>query len=158
QQSRGRRGDVVVEVGAVGHVHPGRAVLGAARLAAIRTRTGPHDRRLAEPAGQRDQLERDLLDVIADVLREHQDLSHCRSVSFPAQMNFCVARNSATLTPPSPSSLTTVPAWRGGRWACSTTSVAAPPSPTRAGSMPASASDIICTGFFFAAMMPLNDG
>ena len=36
--------------------------------------------------------------------------------------------------------------------------VAEPPSPTRAGSMPASARLIVWTGFFFAAMIPLNDG
>ena len=69
QQVRGRRDDEVVEVRAVGHVYPGRSVLGTARLAGFRARTGPHHRRLAEPAGQRDQLERDLLDVLADVLR-----------------------------------------------------------------------------------------
>src|ERR1700749_1339440 len=73
-------------------------------------------------------------------------------------MNFCVTRNSATLVPPSPSSLTTVPAARGGRSAKSTTSVCALPRPTSDGSIPASAQDSTCSGFFFAAMIPLNDG
>src|ERR1700735_5147000 len=73
-------------------------------------------------------------------------------------MNLAVTRNSATLLPPSPSSLTTVPAWRGGRSAKSTTSVDAFPKPTRLVSIPASAQDSTCSGFFFAAMIPLNDG
>src|SRR6201996_4248454 len=73
-------------------------------------------------------------------------------------MNFWVTRNSATLLPPSPSSLTIVPAARGGRSAKSTTSVAALARPTSAVSMPASAADITCSGFFLAAMIPLNDG
>jgi hypothetical protein len=68
------------------------------------------------------------------------------------------ARKSAALTPPSPSSLTTVPAWRGGRLAKLTTSVAAAPSPPGPGSMPASARLRVSTGFFLAAMIPLKDG
>src|SRR6202000_948760 len=73
-------------------------------------------------------------------------------------MNFWVTRNSATLVPPSPSSLTTVPAARGGRSAKSTTSVDPLPRPTSDGAIPGSAQDSPCSGFFFAAMIPLNDG
>src|SRR6202044_1317289 len=73
-------------------------------------------------------------------------------------MNLAVTRNSATLLPPSPSSLTTVPAARGGRSAKSTTSVAALARTPRLGSIPASAQDSTCSGFFLAAMIPLNDG
>src|SRR5215470_16011990 len=76
----------------------------------------------------------------------------------PSQMNFRSARNAATLTPPSPSSLTITPAARGGRAAKSATAVADPPSPTASAPRPMSASDSVCTGFFFAAMIPLNEG
>ena len=51
-----------------------------------------------------------------------------------------------------------VPAWRGGRAAKLTTSVAAAPRPTSAGSIPASAMLSFSTGFFLAAMIPLKDG
>src|SRR6185312_16199677 len=68
------------------------------------------------------------------------------------QMNFRSARNAAALAPPSPSSLTTTPAARGGRAAKSATSVAEPPRPTASGDTPRSASVSVCTGFFFAAM------
>src|SRR6202022_534042 len=108
------------------------------------------------PAGQRDQLEGDLFHISARVVREHKDLSHAVSPPEP-QMNFCAARNSAALTPPSPSSLRITPACRGGRWAKSTPSVPPPASPPAAGSIPASARVSVCTGFFFAAMMPLDD-
>ena len=50
-----------------------------------------------------------------------------------AQMNLRDARNSAALTPPSPSSVTIVPAARGGRFAKLTTSVALAPRPACAG-------------------------
>src|SRR6202041_1407324 len=76
----------------------------------------------------------------------------------PSQMNFRSARNPAALAPPSPSSFTTTPAARGGRAAKSATAVAAPASPTDPASTPRSASDSTCTGFFFAAMIPLNVG
>src|SRR4051812_30412593 len=73
-------------------------------------------------------------------------------------MNFCDARNSASFAPPSPSSLTIWPACFGGRGENSATSVPEPSRPTLSASMPASASDSVVRGFFFAAMMPLNDG
>ena len=47
---------------------------------------------------------------------------------------------------------------RGGRLANSTTADVAPARPTSSAGTPRSASDRVCTGFFLAAMMPLNDG
>src|SRR3954452_24536767 len=73
-------------------------------------------------------------------------------------MNFCDARNSASFAPPSPSSLTICPACFGGRGENSATSVPEPSKPTLSASMPASASDSVVSGFFLAAMIPLNDG
>ena len=60
--------------------------------------------------------------------------------------------------PPSPSSFTTCPAARGGLAAKSATVVADPASPAAPVSTPRSARARVCTGFFFAAMIPLNDG
>src|ERR1700752_1794880 len=73
-------------------------------------------------------------------------------------MNLRSARNPAAFAPPSPSSLTTTPAARGGRAAKSSTQDAAPPSPTEPAPTPRPASDRTWTGFFFAAMIPLNVG
>ena len=56
------------------------------------------------------------------------------------------------------SSVTIVPAVRGGRAVTSVTSVQAATPPTWSAESSRSASDQVCTGFFFAAMMPLNDG
>src|SRR6266702_2595170 len=155
EQRGRRRDDVVVEGRVGGDIDAGRAELRTALPPFLGPRPGPHHGGLAEPAGQRDQLVGDLLHLAVRVLREHKDLSHA---AFPPQMNFCAARNSAALTPPSPSSLTTMPASRGGLCAKLTTSVAAAPRPTWAGSSPASATLSTSTGFFLAAMIPLNDG
>ena len=62
---------------------------------------------LAEAARDREQLEGGLADRTVDVVDQNQDLSH---VCHASQMNLLVARNSASFTPPSPSSVTTVPA------------------------------------------------
>ena len=51
-----------------------------------------------------------------------------------------------------------VPAWRGGRLVDWTTVLVDPAKPTSSGEMPRSARDSVCTGFFFAAMMPFSDG
>jgi hypothetical protein len=73
-------------------------------------------------------------------------------------MNLRSARNAAALLPPSPSSFTTTPAARGGRLAKSSTHYPAFASPTDPASTERSAIDRVCTGFFFAAMIPLNVG
>ena len=75
-----------------------------------------------------------------------------------AQMNFWPARNSASCLPPSPSSLTIVPAVRAGRCAAESTAVHAPTRPTSSAPIPRSPRSSDSTGFFFAAMIPLNDG
>ena len=128
-----RGGHIIGDVAAAGDVDRGGAVLGQPRLPLLGAVPGPDHRGLTELAGERQQLEGDLLDLAAGVLGENQNLSHDQP---PSQMNFCAARNSAALAPPSPSSLTIVPACRGGRSAKSTTSVAAFARPTRAVSMP----------------------
>ena len=63
-------------------------------------------------------------------------------------MNFCSDRKPASLTPPSPSSVTTTPAAFGGRAAKSATWLQAAAAPTRAGYRPASPTDKVSTGFF----------
>ena len=73
-------------------------------------------------------------------------------------MNFRSARNPAAFVPPSPSSFTICPACRGGRAAKSATPVDAFASPTAEASTYSSASVSFCTGFFFAAIIPLNVG
>ena len=74
-------------------------------------------------------------------------------------MNFFEARNSASAVAPEPASSVTIsPCVRGGRSSVSTTSVHAAPAPTCAASTPRSDSDQVSSGFYFAAMMPLNDG
>ena len=62
------------------------------------------------------------------------------------------------LAPPSPSSVTIVPCVRGGRAVTVSTTVHAAARPTSSALTPRSASDHVSTGFFFAAMIPLNDG
>ena len=74
-------------------------------------------------------------------------------------MNFLEARNSASATAPEPSSSVTIsPADRGGRWVVSSTCDQATDSPTFSASTPRSDSDQVYSGFFFAAMIPLNEG
>src|SRR5680860_47814 len=74
-------------------------------------------------------------------------------------MNFLLTRNSASFAAPDPSSsVTTSPCVRGGRASVDSTVVHAADRPTFSASTPRSASDQVSTGFFFAAMIPLNDG
>src|SRR5205814_7784410 len=72
--------------------------------------------------------------------------------------NFSDTRYPTSRTPPSPESTTLLPPCRGGRLPCSTTTLDAPVRPTSPGAMPRSASVRVSTGFFLAAMMPLNEG
>ncbi len=123
-----RRDHILAELCAVRDVDAGRAELRQPLTALLGTQSGPHDRRLAEAGRRCQQLARDLLDLTARVLGEHQYLCHDQT-------------NAAAVTPPSPSSLTMTPAARGGRDAKSATSVAELASPTSAGSIPASARD-----------------
>src|SRR5207237_6526086 len=97
-----------------------------------------------------EQFQRELLDRATGVLDDNEYFSH--------HTNLSVARNSTSCTPPSPESVTLVPAWRGGRLVDSTTVLVDPAKPTSSGEMPRSARDSVCTGFFFAAMMPFSDG
>src|ERR1700760_2656171 len=73
-------------------------------------------------------------------------------------MNRCATRKSPSADPPSPSSFTISPAVRAGRRSADTTEDHAAPSPTSDASTPRSARLHVVTGFFFAAMIPLNDG
>ena len=79
-------------------------------------------------------------------------------MSCASKTSFCDARYSAIFTPPSPSSLTTWPAWRGGLLLNDATCDGALAMPTWPASMPASATVSVVSGFFFAAMIPLNEG
>src|SRR6185312_7920974 len=103
------------------------------------------------------QFEGGLLDHVAGRVDQHQYFCHDLA-SLRAQTSFRDARNSAILTPPSPSSTTTCPAWRGGATANSTTSVEAAAKPNSSASRSRSATVNVLTGFDFAAMIPLNDG
>ena len=117
----------------------------------------PHHRRLAELAGQREQFAGDLLDRLAVMLGEHQNSSH----RCPSRLRCRIAqeRNSAAFTPPSPSSLTTVPACRGGRFAKLITSVAAAARPTWPASRPhRPRTQRLHRASSLAAMIPSNDG
>src|SRR5580698_5867216 len=76
QQFRLRRDHVLAQLVAARDVHLGRTELGQPLPAAVGARAGPDDRGLAEPAGQGQQLAGDLLDRLAVVLGEDQDLSH----------------------------------------------------------------------------------
>ncbi|CAM5243587.1 hypothetical protein SGLAM104S_03236 [Streptomyces glaucescens] len=81
--------------------------------------------RLADAAGQGQQLQGRLADGTVHVVDVDEDFSHGTSSLLLAklrggqlgadQMNFWPARNSASCLPPSPSSLTIVPAVRAGR-------------------------------------------
>ena len=68
------------------------------------------------------------------------------------------ARNSTSSVPPLPSSVTMVPLARGGATVASTTLEREPAQPTSEASMDAAARSSVSTGFFYAAMMPLNEG
>src|ERR1700722_4438080 len=73
-------------------------------------------------------------------------------------MKRCATRKSASADPPSPSPFTICPAARAGRRTADSTALRAPPGPTSDASTPRSARLHVCTGFFFAAIIPLNDG
>ena len=68
------RGHVVRHAVALGGVDLGGAVLGQPLPARVRARTQPDRGGLAEPAGQRKQFVRDLLDRLTDVRGEDEDL------------------------------------------------------------------------------------
>src|SRR5690606_20493353 len=159
RQQRGlRRDDVGGQLLVGGQVDLAGAVLGELVLGLLVTLADPYRGGLAEPVRQRQQFERDLLDLTVDVVDEDENLRHCPLIPFPGQMNFFDARNSAIFAPPSPSSVTISPLARGGASAKSTTSVAAFARPTCEASMPASARPSVSTGFFLAAMIPLKEG
>ncbi len=74
-------------------------------------------------------------------------------------MNFLDARNSTSAVAPEPSSSVTISPWlRGGRSSVPSTADHAASRPTSPASTPMSESDQVSSGFFFAAMIPLNDG
>src|SRR5690606_20152410 len=115
-----------------------------------------HDRRgLADAAGDGQELQRRLGDLTGRRIDQNENFSHGQA---PTHTNFLDARNSTSLMPPSPSSVTISPAVRGGRGVVDRTLVQALSRPTSPASMPRSARLHCSTGFFLAAMMPLNDG
>src|SRR5699024_197458 len=116
--------------------------------------------RLAEATGDRQHLGGGLLHRTARVVDEDEDFSHgCAPCLLSlAQTNLWVVRNSASLVPPSPSSVTMVPCSRGGRLLVASTWVQALARPTWPASTPRSARAHSSTGFFFAAMIPLKEG
>ena len=91
------------------------------------------------------------------MLDEDQNLSHV-APSQPSSDELLRGQELGHLAPPSPSSFTIMPACRGGRVAKLDHLGGRAGQPDRGGVEPRSASDSVCTGFFFAAMIPLNDG
>src|SRR5512139_110195 len=117
-----------------------------------------HRGRLAETAGDRQELVGGLAHHTVDMVDENQDFAHCQLPDLP-QMNFFDARNPASAVAPEPSSSVTIsPCVRGGRAAVSSTWLHEADRPTWDASTPRSESDHVSTGFFFAAMIPLNEG
>src|SRR6266568_694049 len=112
--------------------------------------------RLAEAAGDGEEFRGGLADRATDVVGENQNVRHD---SAAPQRNLLLDRNSTSCAAPVPSeSVTTVPALRGGRAVTPVTCDHATEPPTSSADKPRSDSAQVCTGFFFAAMIPLNDG
>ena len=128
REDLGLGGDEVLEgVGRVVDVDLGGAVLGEGDLRGLGAGADVDGGRLAEAAGDGQQLGGRLADLAAGVVDEDENFSHgCVS----PQRNFWADRNSASLVPPSPSSVTSWPCSRGGRLAKEVTLVQAASRPT----------------------------
>ena len=139
-----------------------RAVLGEPVAAAV-VAAGPdqHRGRLAEPAGQRQQLGGDLLDGrrrACSTRTRTSAMLHSFGAA-DAQMNFCGGEELGELD----AAVALVGDDRAGllgrpRGEARPPRSRTPPSPTSSASTPRSASVSVSTGFFLAAMIPLNDG
>src|SRR5690606_32811534 len=122
-------------------------------------RADPDRGRLPQAAGAGEHLRGGLADRAVDVVDQDENFCHGDLLDrCDGQTSLREARKATRALPPSPSSVTISPLVRGGRASTDSTFDHAASRPTWEGSMPRSASVQVCTGFFLAAMIPLNEG
>lgn len=131
-----------------------------ALLGGIEAGSDEDGRRLAEPPGDGEQFGGRLAQRVVDVVDEDENFSHVSDLLFPRRRSdeLALGEEAGELGSAVALVLDDGALARGGRASKEVTLVQAASRPTSSADTPRSASVHVSTAFFFAAMIPLNEG